>query len=318
MPARSSRCRGLVRPHVAIITTIEPVHLEFFGSLDAIADAKAEIFRGLEPGGAAVINRDIPQYRAAGARAASAPASRASCRFGEHAKADARLISRSLHADCSTVQARILGAEVTYKLGAPGRHVVLNSLAVLAAVGARAAPISRWRRWRSPSLAPPTGRGARVTLELPAARALLIDESYNANPASMRAALALLGQVGRRPRGRRIAVLGDMLELGAERRRSASRPGRAGGRAERRSRLLLRPADAFAVGGPSLRAPGRLCGDLGRARTAGAGRHRARRRHDGQGIARLANGAHRQGARRTLFPPCRAGRDARAISTMNG
>src|SRR5215813_10928176 len=121
----------LVRPHVAIITTIEPVHLEYFGSLEAIADAKAEIFLGLEPGGVAVINRDNSQYerlktaaQAAGARVVS---------FGEHAEADARLMRASLRPDSSAVEACILGVDVTYKLGAPGRHVVLNSLAVLAA-----------------------------------------------------------------------------------------------------------------------------------------------------------------------------------------
>src|ERR1700730_6046740 len=124
---------ALARPHVAIITTIEPVHLEFFGSLEAIADAKAEIFSGLEPGGAAVLNRDNPQSPRLRAHARDAGVGRI-VSFGEHAKADARLIKSSLHHDCSTVQARILGADLTYKLGAPGRHLVHNSLAVLAAV----------------------------------------------------------------------------------------------------------------------------------------------------------------------------------------
>ena len=126
----------LVRPQVAIITTVEPVHLEFFGSLEAIADAKAEIFLGLEPGGAAVINRDNPQFARLRAAARSAPASGASSPSASTPSADARLMQCSLQSDGSTVQARILGTDVTYKLGAPGRHLVLNSLAVLAAVGA--------------------------------------------------------------------------------------------------------------------------------------------------------------------------------------
>ncbi len=133
--------------------------------------------------------------------------------FGEHAEAEARLLKCALQADCSTVEARILGANVTYKVGAPGRHVVLNSLAVLAAstlVGADLALAAL----ALAQLQPATGRGSRMTLELPGGSALLIDESYNANPASMRAALALLGQSQVGPRGRRIAVLGDMLELG--------------------------------------------------------------------------------------------------------
>jgi UDP-N-acetylmuramoyl-tripeptide--D-alanyl-D-alanine ligase len=203
----------LVRPHVAIVTTIEPVHLEFFGSLDAIADAKAEIFLGLEPGGAAVINRDNPQYARLADRAKRAGVDRI-VSFGEHAKAEARLVKCSLHPDRSTVQARILGTDVTYKLGAPGRHVVLNSLAVLAATALCGADLAL-AALALDQLQPAAGRGARVTLELPGGAALLIDESYNANPASMRAALALLGQSDVGPRGRRLAVLGDMLELGA-------------------------------------------------------------------------------------------------------
>jgi len=203
----------LVRPHLAIITTVAPVHLEFFGSVEAIADAKAEIFTGLEPGGAAIINRDNAQFSRL-ARAAKTATVERIVSFGEHAKADARLIKCSLHPDCSTVQARILGTNVTYKLGAPGRHVVLNSLAVLAAVSLAGADLAL-AALALAEIKPPTGRGARGMLQLPGGRALLIDESYNANPASMRAALALLGQADVGSRGRRIAVLGDMLELGA-------------------------------------------------------------------------------------------------------
>src|SRR5262245_8094917 len=203
----------LARPHVAIITTVEPVHLEFFPSVEAIADAKAEIFRGLEAGGAAVINRDNPHYERLAAAARSAGVERI-VSFGEHAKADARLVKAALQPDSSTVQARILGADITYKLGAPGQHVVLNSLAVLAAVSLVGADLAL-SALALAELAPPTGRGARVTLSLGNGEpALLIDESYNANPASMRAAIALLGQAEIGQRGRRIAVLGDMLELG--------------------------------------------------------------------------------------------------------
>jgi UDP-N-acetylmuramoyl-tripeptide--D-alanyl-D-alanine ligase len=203
----------LARPHVAIITTVEPVHLEFLGSVEAIADAKAEIFLGLEPGGAAVINRDNPQFARLRNHAQAAGVSHI-VSFGEHARADARLIKSSLHPDCSTVQARILGTDVTYKLGAPGRHVVDNSLAVLAAVALAGADLAL-AALALAQLGPGTGRGARITLETRDGAALLIDESYNANPASMRAALALLGQAEIGTHGRRIAVIGDMLELGS-------------------------------------------------------------------------------------------------------
>jgi UDP-N-acetylmuramoyl-tripeptide--D-alanyl-D-alanine ligase len=203
----------LVCPQVAIVTTVEPVHLEFFGSVEAIADAKAEIFLGLEPGGAAVINRDNPQFARLEKSAKRAGVERV-ISFGEHARAQARLMRCSLQSDGSTVQARILGTDVTYKLGAPGRHLVLNSLAVLAAVVLVGADLAL-AALALAELQPPTGRGARATLDVPGGAVLLIDESYNANPASMRAALALLGHADVGPRGRRIAVLGDMLELGS-------------------------------------------------------------------------------------------------------
>jgi len=202
----------LVQPHVAVVTTIAPVHLEHLGSIEAIADAKAEIFRGVAAGGAAVINRDIAQYPQLARRAAEAGVERI-VSFGEHADADARLVKFSLRPDCSTVQARILGTEVTYKLGAPGRHLVMNSLAVLATATLTGADLAL-AAVALAELAPPPGRGARSKLELPNGSALLIDESYNANPASMQAAIALLGQADVAARGRRIAVLGDMLELG--------------------------------------------------------------------------------------------------------
>ena len=207
----------LVRPHVAIVTTVAPVHLEFFGSLEKIADAKAEIFLGIEPGGAAVLNCDNGQYQRLLAAAKAAGVARI-VTFGEAPTADARLMRHSLQADSSAVQASILGEEVTYKLGAPGRHVVFNSLDVLAAVSLAGADLALAALALN-QLKAPVGRGARMTLNLPGGNVLLIDESYNANPASMAAGIALLGQaqisqqqVGKN--GRRIAVLGDMLELG--------------------------------------------------------------------------------------------------------
>ncbi|HWK95161.1 MAG TPA: UDP-N-acetylmuramoylalanyl-D-glutamyl-2,6-diaminopimelate--D-alanyl-D-alanine ligase [Pseudolabrys sp.] len=207
----------LVRPHVAIVTTVEAVHLEYFGSIEKIADAKAEIFLGLEPDGAAVINRDNSQYERLAA-AAKAAGVKNIVRFGEEASCEARLIRVALRADNSCVHADILGHEVHYKLGAPGRHLVNNSLAVLAAASLAGADLAL-AALALGKLRAPAGRGARSILHPSGGSALLIDESYNANPASMAAAIALLGQAetGQLPngsRGRRIAVLGDMLELG--------------------------------------------------------------------------------------------------------
>jgi UDP-N-acetylmuramoyl-tripeptide--D-alanyl-D-alanine ligase len=204
----------LVRPHIAIITAIAPVHLEYFASVDEIADAKAEIFEGLEPGGAAILNRDGDRFARLAERAREAGVARV-VTFGEDARSDARLIACGLQPAGSTVRASILGEEIAYKLGAPGRHLVLNSLAVLAAVKLAGADLAL-SALALTDLTPAAGRGTRIDLRLPGGTALLIDESYNANPVSMRAALALLGQAATGPSGRRIAVLGDMLELGRE------------------------------------------------------------------------------------------------------
>jgi UDP-N-acetylmuramoyl-tripeptide--D-alanyl-D-alanine ligase len=202
----------MVRPHVAIITTVEPVHLEFFSGIEAIADAKAEIFSGVEPGGTAVLNRDNAQFARLSKSAEASKIARI-ISFGSDEKADARLIDVSLHPACSTLRADILGQDITYKIGMPGRHMVMNSLAVLAAASLAGADLAL-SALALAQLAPATGRGVRHQLDLTDGSATLIDESYNANPASMAAAITVLGQATIGPRGRRIAVLGDMLELG--------------------------------------------------------------------------------------------------------
>ena len=202
----------MVRPHVAIVTTIAPVHLEYFDSVDDIARAKAEIFLGVEPGGAAVINRDIPHYELLASLAREAGIERI-VGFGEHPDAEVRVEAIDMKPESSGVLATVFGKETTYELGAPGLHLIENSLAVLAAVhllggdlGSATAALAR--------MTAPTGRGARHWLDLGNGGATLIDESYNANPVSMRAAIALLGQAVPADGGRRIAVLGEMLELG--------------------------------------------------------------------------------------------------------
>ncbi len=202
----------LVRPHVAVVTTVEPVHLEFFSGIEEIADAKAEIFLGLEPDGAVVLNRDNAQFARLQARAKELCISRI-VSFGTDTQSDAQLLDVSLHATCSVVHANILGHDVTYKISMPGRHMAMNSLAVLAGASLIGADLARAALSLS-QLEAPAGRGARRTLEVGAGEATLIDESYNANPASMAAALNVLGQAQLGAQGRRIAVLGDMLELG--------------------------------------------------------------------------------------------------------
>src|SRR2546423_8195283 len=154
----------LVRPHVAIVTTIAPVHLEFFGTLDAIADAKGEIFSGVERGGAAVINADIAQSDRLKTSALAAGVQRI-VSFGEREGADARLVKFSLQAQTSTGQARGLGHDLTYKLGAPGRHMVDNSLAVLAAAALLGTDLALAAH-ALVDLNATVGRGDRITLEL--------------------------------------------------------------------------------------------------------------------------------------------------------
>ncbi|WP_428031297.1 UDP-N-acetylmuramoylalanyl-D-glutamyl-2,6-diaminopimelate--D-alanyl-D-alanine ligase [Ancylobacter sp.] len=203
---------AMVRPHVAVITTIEPVHIAQFDSVEAIADAKAEIFTGVEPGGAAVLNRDNPHY-ARLAAAAKAAGITTIIGFGEAEGADARLSCVKLQPHMSTAIADIMGESVSFKVGLPGRHIVQNALAVLAAAKLAGADLCLAALALS-ALGPPPGRGVRTALGVKGGAATLIDESYNANPASMRAALAVLGTTPATGRGRRIAVLGDMLELG--------------------------------------------------------------------------------------------------------
>ena len=197
---------GFVRPHVALVTTIAPAHLEFFGTCEAIADAKSEIFEGIVPGGAALIPPTAPMPTAS----SPAPArrmSRASSRFGE-TRSDARLTDYEETAEGSQVKADVRGPPVDFRLGAPGKHIAQNAVGALLAVAMlegdvlnAAAALKQFTALK--------GRGARFS----AGGVEIIDESYNANPASMAAALAVLGAAKAK---RRIAVLGDMLEMGPE------------------------------------------------------------------------------------------------------
>jgi UDP-N-acetylmuramoyl-tripeptide--D-alanyl-D-alanine ligase len=203
---------GMVRPEIAIVTTVAPVHLAQFRSLASIADAKGEIFAGLLPGGAAIINRDILHFERLKAHALASPAGRI-VSFGEAEGADARLLSATCKADWSDVEADILGRRVHYRVGAPGRHLVQNSLAVLAAVKLAGADLDEAAAALA-RFAVSDGRGKRLVLSGPGGTITLLDESYNANPSSMRAAMQVAGTIPIGGAGRRIAVLGDMLELG--------------------------------------------------------------------------------------------------------
>ncbi|PVX31592.1 UDP-N-acetylmuramoyl-tripeptide--D-alanyl-D-alanine ligase [Sphingomonas pokkalii] len=199
----------LVRPHVAIVTAIAPAHLGFFDSVEDIADAKGEIFQGLQPGGTAIVPFDSP-YRERLIAAAEPYATRI-VTFGLGEGADVRAMEMmQTPAGGTFVLSRIGDKELSFTMSQPGDHWVSNGMAILAAVDAVGGDLEL-AGLALAELGGLAGRGARLSVPVGNGTALVIDESYNANPSSMRATLAVLA----REPGRRVAVLGEMRELGA-------------------------------------------------------------------------------------------------------
>lgn len=205
----------MVRPHVAVITTVEPVHIEFFDSVEGIADAKAEIFDGLLPGGAAVLPFDNAHFarledkaRRMGARILSF-----GTKDGGRVGPWARLIECQVTPQGTQVTAEIGGKRLRYRIAALGAHQALNSVAVLAAAFALDLDLDHALPGFG-AFEALKGRGKRETLHIQGGEIELIDEGYNASPASVRAALRLLGELPTTFGGRRLVVLGDMRELG--------------------------------------------------------------------------------------------------------
>jgi UDP-N-acetylmuramoyl-tripeptide--D-alanyl-D-alanine ligase len=210
-PGEIAPLARLARPHVAVITTVEKAHIGFLGSIEAIADEKVSILAGLEPDGVAVLPADsamLPRLRAAAGEARIVT-------FGSVANANVRLVAVEADAEGTNMTVRVGGEVLRFRLNAPGRHMAMNATAALAALSALARNASRAMFDRAvlalEDFTPVIGRGARRTISVRGGTALLLDESYNGNGASMRAALAVLRL---QPARRRIAVLGDMLELG--------------------------------------------------------------------------------------------------------
>jgi UDP-N-acetylmuramoyl-tripeptide--D-alanyl-D-alanine ligase len=209
-PGEIAPLAQMIGPHVAIVTTVEAAHLEFFADTAAIADSKAEVFEGLEPGGFAILNRDNEHFDrlAAAARGHGAEV----IGFGADEAADARVVAHHATEGGTHVSAIIRGRAIEYTVGAPGVHWVRNSLAVLAAVDAIGANLEL-AALALAHVEPGPGRGTKITVNTAAGQFDVFDDSYNANPASVRAALEVLGgHVG----GRRIMALGDMGELGPQ------------------------------------------------------------------------------------------------------
>lgn len=201
-----------VRPHVAVVTWIASAHREFFVSEEAIADAKGEVFAGLEPGGIAIVPFDSPYRDRLVAHAR--PYAEQIVTFGTGVGADVRALDFAILPDCSALTADIRGVRLTCKVGMAGRHWLGNALCVLAAVQAVGGDLAL-AGLALADLSDLPGRGKRLRVARGNGSAVVIDESYNANPASMTAALAVIGEIRPVGRGRKIAVLGAMRELGS-------------------------------------------------------------------------------------------------------
>lgn len=201
-----------VRPHIAFITNVEAVHLEFFASTEAIATAKAEIFLGMDPAGIAVLNRDNPHFAHLLA-AARTQGLKKVLSFGRDPKSDARLLSIEADTEGSSVRAVVLDEEISFRIGAPGAHLALNALGALLSCAAASEDPALCAQ-ALVSYRPPSGRGVRETISSEEKTFTLLDESFNASPTATRAAIAVLSQMPTSSSSRRIAVLGDMRELG--------------------------------------------------------------------------------------------------------
>lgn len=202
----------MIEPHVAVITTVAPAHLGNFKSIKEIATAKAEIFEGVVPGGHVVLNRDNDQFNFLDRTAQSFGIQHIHS-FGQHAKAEYRLAEFNGSDQSSTLWITIDGETKEVAIGAPGRHIAENALAALGVVKIVGADMQQAIAALS-TLQPEKGRGRRHRLAIDRGTFTVIDESYNANPSSMRAAIAVLASAVPAGSGRRIAVLGDMLEMG--------------------------------------------------------------------------------------------------------
>ncbi len=202
----------MVKPHIAMVTLIAAAHLGHFKSLDEIARAKAEIFTGIVKGGVALINRDDKRFKLLSELAAEAGIKKI-VGYGANRLSDVVLKSAEYSPTGSKVEVRVFGKDYGFDIGLPGKHVVQNALGVISACALAGADLE-YVTAAFASLQAPDGRGRQYELAVDAGSFTLIDESYNANPASMEVGLEMLATAVSNGAGRKIAVLGDMLELG--------------------------------------------------------------------------------------------------------
>ena len=204
----------LLRPNVAVITTVESVHLEFFESEEAIADAKGEIFAGMGADGAVVLNADNRHFERLKHMAKEVGIGRVFS-FGAKPGADFHMIDWRIEDGGNLVEAELAGRRIRFRTGGAGRHWAMIGVSALGAAWLLGADLDKAASALA-NIHPPKGRGLQHRVDLPGGDFTVIDESYNASPASIRAAIAVLAATPTGPSGRRIAVLGDMLELGED------------------------------------------------------------------------------------------------------
>ncbi|MEQ1771574.1 MAG: UDP-N-acetylmuramoyl-tripeptide--D-alanyl-D-alanine ligase [Devosia sp.] len=203
----------LVRPHIVVITTVAAAHLEFFKSVTEIAEAKAEIFLGLEQGGAAVLNADHEYLHVLFQKARQAKVGKI-VTYGFDESADWHIETVGMAGLRSIAHVAHGEVQLDLNLQVPGRHVVANAVAALA-VSELAGAVLQLVNSALSRMAAPEGRGATVSLGSDKKPLLLVDESYNANVASMNAAMDVFAHVAA-PGGEKVLILGDMLELGPQ------------------------------------------------------------------------------------------------------
>ena len=212
-PGEISPLSLLARPNIAIITSVEAVHIGFFSNLDGIANAKAEVFDGLVSGGTAIINRDNAYFEMLSRKARSKGAGQV-IGFGQSSHCDVKLENYCDMKSHSMVEVCLGGIPLKYRLQLLGYHWAINSLSVLAAADVLGVDV----KLVADSLyqvKPMSGRGRRFYVPMDGSKFLVIDESYNASPPAVMAALSALKAISPEHDGKKIAILGDMLELGS-------------------------------------------------------------------------------------------------------
>ncbi len=212
LPRVTEKKAAIIRPHVVVITNIHPDHLQFYGTLERLTDQKCLLFKSLEPDGVVILNRDAALFERQVDNAEKAGV-RNIITFGLHEQADMKATACTLQPDSSAVTVVFQENEVSFQVNQPGEHIVLDCLCALAAVHAAG---GNWLRAADDIAGSPIlgRRNEQLSIEIPGGQITLIDDTFSANPASIKAGLGVIGLTEPSPGGRRIAVIGEIKELG--------------------------------------------------------------------------------------------------------